>query len=413
MKKEIKIYFMSVFTVLIFTANSYSQSLVSGHIYYHGNTTAPLEDVTVELIDTAGTVFDSDETNVDGLYQIGNVPDGTYILNAYTSQDPGGIDLADSYLIFLYLMNLYSLDPIQEIAADVDGDGVVEWDDYWFIVNYWFLYGMPFPAGDWVFETVEIYVSGRPEGVDAGGSSTGDVDGSFDPNIRPLQTIFTHHNDNKIIGTNEEFELIFTGNCEIPISGMGLIINYPEDMVTITDVLMQQENMNYNIADGKIKISWIDMEFINYSLNENGPLITLKLKTTSKFINCGKLNITIDEESHFFDRRGYKINNLTLSFPSIESNTSNLEQITNYPNPFSEYTNFEYLLHEDANVTLKIYNLLGKEIAIIVNNYQTQGLYSYTFNLSDFNLKQGTYIYKIDVIGKENFSQSNMMIITR
>ncbi len=413
MKKKIKINLMVLFAIMFFTANSYSQSLVSGHVYYHGNTTAPLEDVTVELIDTAGTVFDSDETNVDGLYQIGNVPDGTYTLNAYTSQDPGGVDLADSYLIFLYLINLYSLDPIQEIAADVDGDGVVEWDDYWFIVNYWFLYGIPFPAGDWVFETVEISVSGRPEGDNIGGSSSGDVNGDFIPAGRPLKTVFTQHDDNKIIGTNEEFELIFTGNCETPISGMGLIINYPEDMVTITDVLMQQDNINYNIADGKIKISWIDIEFINYTLNENSPLIKLKLKTTNKFINCGKLNITIDEESHFLDRRGNKIDYLILNFPSIESKTSNLEQITNYPNPFSEYTNFEYLLHEDANVTLKIYNLLGKEIAIIVNNYQTQGLYSYTFNLSDFNLKQGTYIYKIDVDGKENFSQSNMMIITR
>jgi hypothetical protein len=194
---------------------------------------------------------------------------------------------------------------------------------------------------------------------------------------------------------------------------MGLIISYPEDLVAITNIITQQDDLNYNICDGKIKISWIDTKFTNFILNENESLITLKLKTTNKFINCGKLNITIDEESHFLDSRGNKIDNLTLSFPSIESKTSNLELITNYPNPFNVYTNFEYLLHEDANVTLKIYNLLGKEIVTIVNNYQTQGLYSYTFNPSDFNLKPGTYIYKIDVDGEENFPQSNMMIITR
>ncbi len=413
MKKSIKIYFISIFTIIIFATNSYSQSLVSGHVYYHGNETSPLEDVTVELKDSTGAVFDSDETNVEGLYQIGNVPDGTYILNAYTSLDPGGIDLADSYLIFLYLINLYSLDPIQEIAADVDDDGEVEWDDYWFIVDYWFLYGIPFPAGDWVFETVEISVSGRPDGIDVSGSSTGDLDGNFQPSGRPLKTVFTQYDDNKIIGSNEEFELIITGNSEILINGMGLIINYPEDLVAITNIQTQQDDLNYNICDGKIKISWVDTKFTNFILNENESLITLKLKTTNKFINCGKLNINIDEESHFLDSRGYKIDNLTLSFPSIESKITNLELITNYPNPFNEYTNFEYLLQEDANVTLKIYNLLGKEIATIVNNYQTQGLYSYKLNLSDFNLKQGTYFYKIDIIGKENFSQSNMMIITK
>ena len=413
MKKVIKIYLLSVFTVLFFTANSYSQSLVSGHVYYHGNETSPLEDVTVELIDSTGVVFDSDETNVNGLYQIGNVPDGTYILNAYTSLSPGGVDLGDSFLIFLYLINFYSFSPIQELAADVDGNGQVTWNDYWSIVIGWFLYGYPFPAGDWVFETVEISVSGRPDGNDVGGSSTGDVNGEFQPGGRPLKTVFAQHDENKIIGSNEEFELIITSEYETTISGMGLIINYPEDLVAITDILTQQDDLNYNICDGKIKISWVDTKFTNFILNKNKPLITLKLKTTNKFINCGKLNINIDEESHFLDSRGYKIDNLTLSFPSIESKITNLELITNYPNPFNEYTIFEYLLQEDANVTLKIYNLFGQEIATLIDNFQTQGLYSYTFNVSDFNLKQGTYIYKIDVIGKESFSQSNMMIITK
>ncbi len=71
----------------------------------------------------------------------------------------------------------------------------------------------------------------------------------------------------------------------------------------------------------------------------------------------------------------------------------------NYPNPFNPSTIIGYRLSESAFVSLKVYNLLGKEIAVLVNGMQSLGKYEIEFNTS--NLAGGIYFYKITA-GKNN-----------
>jgi enterochelin esterase-like enzyme len=65
----------------------------------------------------------------------------------------------------------------------------------------------------------------------------------------------------------------------------------------------------------------------------------------------------------------------------------------NYPNPFNPVTNISYQLAKGGYVTLKIYNLLGYEIATLVNEYRPQGRYKIKFDAS--NLASGVYFYKM------------------
>jgi len=71
----------------------------------------------------------------------------------------------------------------------------------------------------------------------------------------------------------------------------------------------------------------------------------------------------------------------------------NLSQ--NYPNPFNPVTNISYQLAEGGHVTLKIYNILGYEIATLVNEYKPKGKYDIKYDAS--NLASGVYIYKMSV----------------
>jgi hypothetical protein len=99
------------------------------------------------------------------------------------------------------------------------------------------------------------------------------------------------------------------------------------------------------------------------------------------------------------------------STTSVESNSEvpcsfSLEQ--NFPNPFNPSTEIGYQLNTTAEVQLIVYNLIGKEIAILVNQVQRAGHHTVTFNAN--NLASGMYYAKLQADGK---SQIRKMMLTK
>ncbi len=66
----------------------------------------------------------------------------------------------------------------------------------------------------------------------------------------------------------------------------------------------------------------------------------------------------------------------------------------NYPNPFNPKTTIRFSVSEGGNVKLTLYNPLGQEIKIMVNEYKESGTHIINFDASDFN--SGMYIYKLE-----------------
>jgi len=67
----------------------------------------------------------------------------------------------------------------------------------------------------------------------------------------------------------------------------------------------------------------------------------------------------------------------------------------NYPNPFNPSTTIKYQIPRNGYVTLKVYDILGKEVAALVNQQQQSGRYEVNFNAQ--NLASGVYLYRIRV----------------
>ncbi len=87
-------------------------------------------------------------------------------------------------------------------------------------------------------------------------------------------------------------------------------------------------------------------------------------------------------------------------------NEFNLEQ--NYPNPFNPSTKINYTIAERSNVTLKVYDILGKKVAELVNKDQAAGSYDVNFDAS--NLASGLYIYTLNT---GNFTSSKKMMLLK
>ncbi|MFZ5946881.1 MAG: T9SS type A sorting domain-containing protein, partial [Stygiobacter sp.] len=71
-----------------------------------------------------------------------------------------------------------------------------------------------------------------------------------------------------------------------------------------------------------------------------------------------------------------------------------------YPNPFNPTTIIKYSLPESGYVTLKVYDILGKEVATLVNEYQKSGTYSTEFRTQSSELSSGIYVYTINYNGQ-------------
>ncbi len=91
--------------------------------------------------------------------------------------------------------------------------------------------------------------------------------------------------------------------------------------------------------------------------------------------------------------------------PELTPTVYALEQ--NYPNPFNPTTVISYQLPKSGNVSLKVYDVLGKEVATLVNEVKQSGSYHINFDAS--NLASGVYIYTIRA--NDYVSSKKMLLI--
>jgi hypothetical protein len=85
----------------------------------------------------------------------------------------------------------------------------------------------------------------------------------------------------------------------------------------------------------------------------------------------------------------------------------------NYPNPFNPSTRISFSLAVDSKVSLKIFDVLGQEVASLVNQDLTAGVHNYDFNAAGIN--SGVYFYRIEASGSNGFKfvDSKKMILVK
>ena len=135
--------------------------------------------------------------------------------------------------------------------------------------------------------------------------------------------------------------------------------------------------------------------------------------------NAGSVNVSISIVDTFSS--GFDPNTMgsvafldNLSF----GNTTNVNENTdimkvfslnqNYPNPFNPSTTIKYSIPKQSNVTLKLFDVLGSEIATLINKELPQGSYELEFDGSE--LTSGIYFYKLQA---RNFIKTKKMILLK
>jgi len=99
----------------------------------------------------------------------------------------------------------------------------------------------------------------------------------------------------------------------------------------------------------------------------------------------------------------------TISVKQISELIPNkYELYQNYPNPFNPTTIIKFAVPKNDFVRLKVYDILGKEVAVLLNGELEAGFYEFTFDAS--RLSSGMYFYKVET---NNFVDTKKMLFIK
>lgn len=377
--------FFIVALMVLFSVVANAQHLVSGKVLYHQNPEYPIEGVQVELINEDGLVFAQSSTDVDGMYFFTDVPTGAYTVNVSTDMPGMEVSMQEAMLILMHLNGSYTLTPMEYMAADVDGNGLVNYADFIFIMINHFIFNQPFPAGNWVFESVQLNAGTKDGSQGIGGSRIGDVEGVWIPTGRDLFDHFEpaisqkiHYKDDEVIDIAVQTIL----PSEL-LNGYGLVLNFDPNVVEIIDVEAFGDDAYSYIMENEVRIAWLS-ETGGEKLIED-VLANLKVRFLKEVDNY--MPFTITNESHVLDANGDKIGRLEFSMPMMQKKDLMLLADV-YPNPT---TNACYFQIEASNTTkndVMVFDQMGRMVqhhVLLVN----EGIQVYEINLE--NLPAGQY----------------------
>jgi len=153
------------------------------------------------------------------------------------------------------------------------------------------------------------------------------------------------------------------------------------------------------------------------SENEKNALLCL---ATLKWFDVSQKETSDKYLAELLTKHGSSIDDATLAILGISkvgsegsvtasaTTGSGQLEISNFPNPFNPSTTISFVLPEDGYVTLKVYDLLGRAVAELVNGTMKAGSHETMFDAS--KLPSGVYFYKLDFGGK---SISKKFVLTK
>lgn len=155
---------------------------------------------------------------------------------------------------------------------------------------------------------------------------------------------------------------------------------------------------------------------VSYFLNQPAPSNAIIVPSTGVFgwrpanEQAGKHYIVVSASDGVLTTNS-RIATVTVMYDTkVEENgvPTAFELFQNYPNPFNPTTNIKYALPKESRVRIAVFNILGQEVATLVNSVMPAGYHSVDFKAN--SIPSGMYIYKIET---ESFSQVKKMLLMK
>jgi hypothetical protein len=248
----------------------------------------------------------------------------------------------------------------------------------------------------------------------------GDVNSSYQPAKKDEGTVWLTYEGNQIISSYEAFTVVLSIQDMVTAGAISLGIYYPEEFMEITgaELLNTTSSPIFTASDGLFRLGWADLSPLNLNNGDEFLVLNCVAKDLSNLQD--PILLELFDESEFADPSAQVYSSITLTVPELvtlsvglnEMANDGLRLLQNQPNPFNGSTVIGYVIPAHGNVSLKVLDLTGKTMAILVNGQQSEGNYTIEFNCE--GLEAGIYLFKLEFNNAEiNNSIVNKMSVIR
>jgi len=171
----------------------------------------------------------------------------------------------------------------------------------------------------------------------------------------------------------------------VELSSFSASINN-RDVVLNWTTASELNNSGYDIERKLLEGNWSKIGFVNGNGTVNSPS---DYTYTDIGLATGRYNYRLKQ----IDFNG-NFEYFNLSSEVGVGVPTRFELSQNYPNPFNPTTTINFDLPVDGKVSIKLFDMMGREVATLVNENKTAGYYTLNFNASNYS--SGTYFYRID-----------------
>lgn len=194
------------------------------------------------------------------------------------------------------------------------------------------------------------------------------------------------------------FSNIVSGN--IPVELISFSASLKDNSITLTwTTATEINNRGFEIQRQNKNNTWLTIGFVQ------GKGTATEVQSYSFIVEnltAGKYSYRLKQVD--FDGRFEYSNVVNVNIGSPLS----FELSQNYPNPFNPTTTINFTLPEKTNVSLKVYNILGSQVAVVLNEIKDAGIYSINFTAE--GLSSGIYIYKISTGSRKEISRKMTLL---
>ncbi len=388
---------------------------MTGWVKYANAGANPMKNAAMAIKDFGGSTIASATTNTSGNYSFAAFTSGNYQMTITPTNVWGGVNSTDALNILRHFAQIEPLTGMKLAASDVNKSATANGTDAMLVMQRFAGSITSFPAGDYLYHSDTVILSGSTVTNNIRMICFGDVDASYEPTKKNSGAVSLEFSDTVAVASFNEFDFPVKIQTGLNIGAISLGFYYPQEFFEIQSIQLADggQDIIFKAENGLVKIAWCNLNPL--SLNNHDLMLTVKMKALDLTgLNAG-IQLGLFEESVLASENAVNLEGIVLEIPEIQLKVTGIEDIPGnipfsvFPTVVRSNEPVRLTLNGNYHLTIDLINYLGQQVERVAENNFSAGNHLISFNLID--CKPGIYLLRITARNHESTYMSVIKMV--